>query len=118
MRPLGIVSGNPRSDDTASMADAEEQALVEQLIAHSPVETLDISVLHRLARGDVMPVYVAILRPGEDGVGGGLRVAIDTIMPGLSRRAMRQSARERRGGRRSRCLGRPPGTLSSHRRRC
>ena len=54
--PLGIVIGNQRGDGAASMADAEEQALVEQLIAHSPVEALDIAVLHRFARRDEVPI--------------------------------------------------------------
>lgn len=74
MRPFGIVIGNPRGDGAASMADAEEQALVEQLIAHAPVEAIDIAVLHRFSRHDEVPVDAVILRPGEDGVGRELAV--------------------------------------------
>lgn len=66
MRSLGIVIGNPRGDGAAGMVDAEEQALVEQLVAHSPVETLDEGILLRLAGLDIVPVDAADLAPFED----------------------------------------------------
>ena len=40
---------------------AEEQALVEQLVAHAAVETLDIAILHRSSRRDVVPLDLVIL---------------------------------------------------------
>lgn len=40
------------------MVQAEEQGLVEQLVAHAAVEALEIAILHRLAWGDVMPLDV------------------------------------------------------------
>lgn len=55
------------------MIEAEEEALVEQLVTHSPVEALGIAVLHGLSRRDVMPQDLVILRPGKDGIRGSLR---------------------------------------------
>lgn len=72
MRSRGVVIGNPRRDGAAGMADAEAKALVERFVAHSPVEALDLTVLHWLPRRDVVPVDVVVLRPGEDGVEGEL----------------------------------------------
>jgi len=52
--------------------ETEEQALVEQLITHPAVEALAEAVLHRFARGDVVPVDAVLGTPGEDGVRGQL----------------------------------------------
>ncbi len=48
----------------------------KELIAHPAVEALDITVLHGLARRDVVPFDAMILRPGEDGVRGELRAVV------------------------------------------
>lgn len=52
----------------SGMIQAEEQTFIEQLVAHATVETLDIAVLHRLSRSDVVPFDLVIFRPGEDGI--------------------------------------------------
>ena len=49
------------------MAEAEEQAFVQQFVAHPAIERFYKPVLGRLARRDVAPVDVMILRPGQDG---------------------------------------------------
>lgn len=54
MRPRRIVIGDPFAELLAGVVDTEEQAFVQQLIAHPAVERLAIAVLHRLAGGDVM----------------------------------------------------------------
>lgn len=46
------------------MVEAEEQALVQKLVAHQPVEALDMAVLYRFSGRDVMPLDAMILRSG------------------------------------------------------
>jgi hypothetical protein len=55
MRPAGIVVGSLGGKLLAGVIEAEEQALVQQLVAHSAVERLDEPVLRRLTGRDVMP---------------------------------------------------------------
>jgi hypothetical protein len=50
--PLLVVIGDPTRDPGAGMVEAEEQALVEKLVAHSAVEALAEPVLHGLAWRD------------------------------------------------------------------
>src|SRR5271169_5241637 len=47
MRPALVVVVDPVRDLGPGMIEAEEQALVEKLVAHAPVETLAEAVLHR-----------------------------------------------------------------------
>lgn len=63
-----VVIVRPFSNGATGMIEAEEQAFIEQLVAHPTVETLDIAVLHRLSRRDVVPLDLVILRPGKDGI--------------------------------------------------
>lgn len=53
MRPDGVVGGNPGRNDLPSLINAVEQSLVEQFIAHPPIEVFHIAVLHRPALSDV-----------------------------------------------------------------
>ena len=55
VRPCGVVVGDPRADELAGVIEVEEQALVEELVAHPTVEALDEAVLRRLAGRDVVP---------------------------------------------------------------
>jgi hypothetical protein len=71
------------------MLEAEEQALVQELVAHASVEALNVAILHRLARRDVVPFVAVILRPGEDCVRVNSVPWSETIMPGLPRRPIR-----------------------------
>ena len=89
MGPGGVEVLPPLGDGAADVVEAKEQALIQQLVAHPAIEALDIPVLHRLARRDVVPFDAMILRPGEDGVRGELRAGSETITPGLPRREMR-----------------------------
>ena len=70
MWPEIIIIVRPFRDGASGVIEAEEQAFVEQFVAHAPVETLDIAVLHGLSRRDVMPLDLVILRPGKDGIRG------------------------------------------------
>ena len=54
------------------MIEAEEQALVQKLVAHAAAEGFDITVLNRLAGPDLVPFHPVILRPDEGGVRGEL----------------------------------------------
>jgi len=72
VRPLGIVIVDPGGEDRASLADREEQCLVEQLVAHAAIEALDEPVLRRLAGGDVMPLDPSIAGPGKHRIRGKL----------------------------------------------
>src|SRR5271169_1963712 len=68
---VGIV--DPVRDLGPGMIEAEEQALVERLVAHAPVETLAEAVVHRLSWRNEMPDDPVVLRPGEHGVRGDAR---------------------------------------------
>ena len=76
MRPLGIVVVSPAGEDRAGLTDRKEQRLVEQLVAHATIKTLDEPVLRRLARRDVMPLDADIAGPGEHRVRGELGAVI------------------------------------------
>ena len=51
------------------MSEAVEQVFVQALIPHASVEGLHKAVLHWLARGDVVPVNLAVLLPFQDRIG-------------------------------------------------
>ena len=84
MRALGIVAVDPVGDRFTGMAEVYEQGLVQELVAHPAVERLTIAVLHGLARGDVMPVHLHLLGPGQDGVRGELGPIIADDDPRLA----------------------------------
>ncbi len=66
MRPARVVVFFPIRDSAARMLEAEEQGLVQQLIAHPPIEGFHEAVLHGLAGCNVVPVAGMVLQPGED----------------------------------------------------
>ncbi len=82
VRPRGVEILHPCGDGAAGVAEAEaeaeaeEQALVQKLVTHPAVEALELAVLHRLSRRDVMALDAMILRLGEDGVLRELRAVI------------------------------------------
>lgn len=47
MRPCGFVVLHPFGNGVSDMIDPEEQALVQELVAHPAVEALDVAILHR-----------------------------------------------------------------------
>ena len=116
--PLVVIVDLVR-DLCPGMIEAEEQALVEKLVAHAPVEALAKAVLHRLSRRNEMPDDRVVVRPGQHGVrgkfgAGGRRRSC------LACRAVRSASSipAPRVGLRSRCRGSSPGTPASRRRRC
>ena len=68
MRPYRVVVHHPCSDHRSCVIKAEEQRLIQQLIAHLAIEAFDIAILHGLARGDLVPVDLVVFAPGEDGI--------------------------------------------------
>ncbi len=72
VRAAGVVVGRLGSELLASAVQAEEQALVQQLVAHPAVEGFHEAVLGGLARRDVVPGDAVILGPSQDGGGGEL----------------------------------------------
>ena len=84
MRALGIVDVGPAGDSLARMIDAEEQGLVQQLVAHPAVERLAVAVLHGLARRNVVPLHLHLLGPFEDRVRGELGSIVRDDNAGLS----------------------------------
>src|SRR3546814_10787304 len=56
MRPHMVVVVAPEPQHRAGMAERHEQRLVEALVTQAAVEALDIAVLLRLARRDVVPL--------------------------------------------------------------
>ena len=67
MRPHMIVVVSPVAQHRAGMAQLGEQRLVQALVAQAIVEALDVAILLRLARRDVVPFDPALLRPAQDG---------------------------------------------------
>src|SRR3546814_10238952 len=63
MRPHMVVVVAPEPQHRAGMAERHEQRLVEALVTQAAVEALDIAVLLRLARRDVVPLDRSLLRP-------------------------------------------------------
>src|SRR5690349_4587150 len=76
MRPRRGVVSDPSSDDLVSLIEIEEQALVEQLVAHAAVEGFDVAILHRLAGRDVVPLHLMLLAPAQDRIRGELGAVI------------------------------------------
>jgi hypothetical protein len=70
MRPEIVMAVSPFDSGAAGMVEAEEQAFFQQLVAHATVETLDIAILHRSYRRNVVPLDFVILRPSKGGVRG------------------------------------------------
>src|SRR6201994_4759142 len=86
VRPSLVVIVDPVRDLGPGMVEAEEQALVEKLVAHAPIETLAEAILHRLSWRNEMPDDPVVLRPGEHGVRGELGPIVREDLPGLPRR--------------------------------
>lgn len=72
VRPLLVVVPYPGGDHHANMLQAQEQRLIGQLVARATVKALDVAILHRLARGDIVLLPPNFPAPGEDGVRGQL----------------------------------------------
>jgi len=85
VRARGVVVLDPVADAGPRVIEAAEQRLVQKLVAHAAVEGLADAVLHRLARGDVVPGDPGLGAPGEDGVRGelGAVVADHEIRPAV-----------------------------------
>jgi hypothetical protein len=83
---LAVVVGDPFGELVACIVEAEEQRLVQELVAHPAVEALDEGVLDRLARRDEVPVDGVVLAPSQHGVAGELGAVVgdDRARPATS----------------------------------
>ena len=66
MRTFAIVGDPPAFDLVASVVERKEDVLVETIETFFPqprIETLDLSVLDRLARRDKLEFYPMLIRP-------------------------------------------------------
>jgi hypothetical protein len=83
MRALLVVARAPTRQSISGVFEIVEDRLIEQFIAHSPIERFADPVLHRLARRDEMPGDPALLRPGGHCVRGelGSMVGDDQVRP-------------------------------------
>ena len=82
--PPLVVIVDPVRDLGPGMIKVEEQALVEELVAHAPVETLAEAILHRLSWRNEMPDDPVVLRPGEHDVRGELGPIVRDDHAGLA----------------------------------
>jgi len=62
VRSKCIVVVDPFGNGTVGVAQPEEEAIVQQLVAHAAVEGFDIAVLRRLPRHGVVPFDPVFLR--------------------------------------------------------
>lgn len=69
---FGVVVRAPGRERGAGVVQGRKQRFVQKLVAQSTVEALDEGVLGRLARRDVVPVDLAVVCEGQDGVRGEL----------------------------------------------
>ena len=82
MRPDGVVVVAPEGQLAAGIDQAVEELLVQAFVAQAAVETLDESVLLRLARIDVVPFDAVRVGPFQDGLAGELgSVVADDARP-------------------------------------
>ena len=58
-----IVVIDPGVELRFGVIETEEQALIEQLVAHPALEAFAKAILHRLAGRDEMPGDFVVLRP-------------------------------------------------------
>lgn len=77
--PRSVVVDPPSCDQLARMSPVAEQGLVQELVAHPSIEAFDKTILHWLARRDVMPVDPVLGAPPQDCIGGQLRAVNDTF---------------------------------------
>src|ERR1700746_74829 len=66
MRSDGVVVVLPNRQNLASMGKRCEQCLVQTFIAQPAEEGFHERILLRLARGNVMPLDLHLLRPAQD----------------------------------------------------
>lgn len=60
MGPFFVVVCGPGADGRPGVGHVPEHGFIQKLIAHAAVEALHEPVLHRFARGDVMPLDPAL----------------------------------------------------------
>ena len=68
MWPCGVVVFDPFGNDFPGLVEAEEQGLIEELVAHLAIEAFDIAILRGPAGSYVVPVNPVIPGPCKDGV--------------------------------------------------
>ena len=84
MRAMVIEVVAPYCNQMAGMAQAVEQVFIQALISHPTIEAFDKAVLHRLARGYVVPLDLAIFLPFQDSVRGQLGAIVRDHHAGIA----------------------------------
>ena len=74
--PLVVVVFDPGSEFRSGVIEVQEQAFVQQFIAHPAIEAFAETVLHWFAGCDKMPVDGMLLRPGQNGIRRELRAVV------------------------------------------
>lgn len=68
--PRGVVIGDLGCEQIAGMGEVAKQCLVQKLVSHPAVEAFDETVLHQLARRDVVPFDLVLGAPLQNRVRG------------------------------------------------
>ena len=84
VRAVEFVVDPPFFDDFRRAALAGKQVLIEAFIAQPSAEAFHDSVLHRLARRDVVPVDLSLLLPCGNGVHGRLGAVVGDDHAGIA----------------------------------
>ncbi len=66
MRPDLVVVVSPKGQLAPCIVQAVEHLLVQEFVAQAAVEAFDEGVLLGLARVDIMPVDIVVVRPFQD----------------------------------------------------
>jgi hypothetical protein len=82
--PFGVIVRAPGGQRGAGMVQGREQSFIQQLVPQAAVEAFDEGSLGRLARGDVVPVKLAVIHELQDSVRGELGSIITDHRLGLS----------------------------------
>ncbi len=63
MRPDVVAVVAPKGQLSTCVGEAVEQLLIEAFVAQAAIERLDVAILRWLARVDVMPLDLVVVRP-------------------------------------------------------
>lgn len=78
VRPLLVVLDHPAVGDLPDLVEAGEQVQVEHLLAIAAIKALDVGVLVRLARLDILDQHAVGLGPAGEGLTEELRAVVPT----------------------------------------
>ena len=72
MRPDVVEVVTPKGQLAAGVGQVVEDLVIQAFVAQAAIEGLDVAVLLRLARVDVMPFDAVLVSPLQDGLAGEL----------------------------------------------